>query len=64
MEDFFVRWPRVQAITGLSRTSVWRREKAGRFSPKRRSLGGSAVGWLQSELTQWQKTRVIVERQS
>lgn len=63
MESVFVRWPQVKALTGLSRTTVWRREKAGEF-PKRRSLGGSAIGWLQSELEQWAKSRPVVEEQS
>ena len=59
MHDSFVRWHRVKALTGLSRTTVWRLEKAGQF-PKRRSLGAKSVGWLQSELTKWIETRATV----
>ena len=59
MQDSFIRWPQVKAITGLSRTTVWRLEKAGQF-PKRRSLGAHSVGWLQSELAGWASARKVV----
>jgi prophage regulatory protein len=38
--------------TGLSRPTIWRRERAGLF-PRRRSLGGNAVGWLEHEIQEW-----------
>jgi prophage regulatory protein len=37
---------------GLSGPTIWRREQKGDF-PKRISLGGASVGWLQSEVDQW-----------
>jgi prophage regulatory protein len=38
---------------GLSRTSIWRKERAGTF-PKRVKLGaGRAVGWLRADLDNW-----------
>jgi prophage regulatory protein len=38
---------------GLSRTSIWRKERTGSF-PKRVRLGaGRAVGWLRSDLEEW-----------
>lgn len=38
---------------GLSRTSIWRKEKAGTF-PSRVKLGsGRAVGWLRTDLEKW-----------
>ena len=60
MQDFFIRWPQVKAATGLSRTTVWRLEKAGQF-PRRRLLGAKSVAWLQSEISAWMQTRVTAE---
>lgn len=41
---------------GLSRTSIWRKERTGSF-PRRVRLGaGRAVGWLRSDLEAWLKT--------
>ncbi len=38
---------------GLSRTSIWRKEKIGAF-PKRVKLGaGRAVGWRRTDLQEW-----------
>ncbi|MFN2421529.1 MAG: helix-turn-helix transcriptional regulator [Gemmatimonadota bacterium] len=42
--------------TGLSRTSIWRLEAAGRF-PCRRRLGDDAVGWVEEEIEAWLKDR-------
>ncbi|MBM4289483.1 MAG: AlpA family phage regulatory protein [Deltaproteobacteria bacterium] len=36
----------------VSRSFVWREEKAGRF-PKRIKLGARAVGWLKTDLDEW-----------
>ena len=45
----------VVAEYGLSRTSIWRKEREGTF-PKRVKLGaGRAVGWRQSDLEEWLK---------
>jgi len=62
-QDPFIRWPQVKALTGLSRTTIWRLENAGQF-PRRRSLGAKSVAWLQSELNVWTETRMVVGRQS
>jgi prophage regulatory protein len=47
-----LRKPELLAKLGLSDASVWRREKMGDF-PKRISLGGSSIGWLESEVDGW-----------
>src|SRR5436309_15621192 len=54
--DSFVRELECERITGLSRSTRWRLERAGRF-PKRRRLSSGAIGWLRSELSQWVATR-------
>jgi len=50
-----VRLPEVLEITGLSRTTIWRRERDGSFpSPFR--LGGErtrAVGWREQDIYDW-----------
>lgn len=40
---------------GLSRTTIWRKEREGTF-PKRVRLGTRAVGWLRSDLETWLKS--------
>jgi prophage regulatory protein len=54
--DRFVREPECKHRSGLSRTQRWRLEKEGKF-PKRRKISDFAVGWLDSELTEWLQTR-------
>ena len=57
MSDQILRQPSVTAITGLSRSTVWRLERAGQFPPRRR-LGPQAVGWVRSEIEAWIASRV------
>jgi prophage regulatory protein len=37
---------------GLSRTTIWRKEREGTF-PKKVRLGARAIGWLKSDLDVW-----------
>ena len=59
METRLIRYPEVGRLTGLSRTSVWRQEKAGKF-PRRRRLGPNSVAWLLSEVQEYLRTREVV----
>jgi prophage regulatory protein len=43
-------------LTGLSRTTIWRLERAGNF-PQRRRLGRNSIGWLETELRDWIDSR-------
>lgn len=52
----FIREPECQKITGLSRPTRWRLEKANQF-PKRYQISPNAVGWLSSEIEDWIQTR-------
>jgi prophage regulatory protein len=45
-------------MTGLSRITIWRYEKANSF-PKRRQLGTRRVGWVESEIMDWLESRPI-----
>lgn len=56
MNDQTLRAPEVMARTGLSRTTIWRRIKAGTF-PAPIELGQNSVGWLASEIEAWKKNR-------
>ena len=42
----------VVQMVGLSRTTLWRLEKAGLF-PMRRKISFGAIGWLESEVLKW-----------
>ncbi len=53
----FIREPECQNITGLSRTTRWRLEKAGKF-PVRRHMSQNTIGWLSSEIEEWVQSRV------
>jgi prophage regulatory protein len=54
-----LRKPEVLSTVGLSYTTVWRLERAGHF-PRRRQLGGRAVGWLENEIREWIASRGVV----
>jgi prophage regulatory protein len=46
----------VTRLTGISRTTIWREERAGRF-PSRIRLGANSVGWLEDEVRAWLESR-------
>src|SRR3954449_3029701 len=52
-----IRRPAVKEQTGLSATTIWREENAGRF-PKRVQITANAVGWYQDEITAWVHARI------
>ncbi len=54
IENKLLRLPQVVEITSLSKSSIYRREKAGQF-PKRFSLGGNCVVWKSIEIDRWVK---------
>ena len=44
-----MRLSEVKAVTGLSKTTIYRFEKEGRF-PSRVSLGERSVGWFEGDV--------------
>jgi prophage regulatory protein len=54
--DLYIREGECARLSGLSRTTRWRLERIGRF-PERRQLGDNSIGWLLSEILEWQKNR-------
>ena len=57
----FLRLPEVMARTGLSRSTIYLRLDQGRF-PSPVSLGGRAVGWIESEIDEWMRNRIAESR--
>lgn len=53
----FIREPECKNITGLSRCTRWRLEKAGKF-PARRKISQNTVGWLSSEIEEWMRSKI------
>jgi prophage regulatory protein len=52
LKERIIRKPELHIMVGLSDPTIWRLEKAGKF-PGRLRLGGSAVGWMESEILDW-----------
>ena len=52
MTATILRPPEVLTRTGLSRTTIWRRVRAGTF-PAPIELGENSIGWPESEITSW-----------
>jgi|SRR3989344_323113 len=56
LEDRILPWSQVKVISGLSRTTVWRLQKTGDF-PASVQVSPNRVGWWQSELLEWKRSR-------
>lgn len=56
-----LRRPEVQRLTGLSRTGLYDRIRRDEF-PAPVSLGGSAVAWVESEVSAWIQARIEASR--
>ena len=56
MSDRMIRERECRQMSGLSRTTRWRLERAGQF-PRRRIISLNAVGWLESEVQDWLRGR-------
>ena len=51
-----IRSKQLKQLTGLSRATIWRRERAGDF-PARIRLTGTSVGWRRTDIEEWLATR-------
>jgi prophage regulatory protein len=56
MTDRFMRDAEVAKVTGLCRTTRWELERDGKF-PRRRLITSGSVGWLESEIDEFVRTR-------
>jgi prophage regulatory protein len=52
-----LRRNKVEARTGLSRSTIYLRIKKGTF-PRQVKLGERAVGWLETEVSDWLEAKV------
>jgi len=55
-DDRYIREAECSRLSGLSRTTRWRLERAGKF-PQRRQLSENTVGWKWSEIIAWRESR-------
>lgn len=53
MEEKFLRRRKVEELTGLARSTIYDRIKAGTF-PKPVKIGDRSVAWRQSDIDAWQ----------
>ena len=56
MTNKMLRPPEVMERTGLSRTTLWRRVRAGTFPPPT-ELGENSIGWPDSVIAVWLASR-------
>jgi len=56
VHDKIIRSKEVQELTGLSRTTIWRMERTGKF-PARVALSTSNVGWRLSDIQKWIRSK-------
>ena len=56
MADEMLRMPDVMSRVGLSRTSIWRRVRAGTF-PAPIELGANSIGWPENAISEWITSR-------
>ena len=59
--QIILRLPQVKYYTGLSRSAIYQRIAEGAF-PKQFSLGSRAVGWLEADIQDWIKQRLVESR--
>jgi len=52
LSDQIIRTKEVCRMTGLSKTTLWRLQKSGKF-PKNRKISDHSVGFLFSEIENW-----------
>ncbi len=55
-----LRFPEVEEKIGLSRSTVWRLEKTGKF-PQRVRIGLRGIGWYESEIDDFLANRERVQ---
>ncbi len=54
--DRCLRWPEVQPLVGVSRTTWWRMIRAG-DAPRARQISPNCVGWLAGDIAAFQAAR-------
>ena len=62
MSHKILRLPTVKELTGLSRSTIYLRISKNEF-PSPISLGGRAVGWVESDINNWLAEKIEASRQ-
>ena len=62
MSHKILRLPTVKDLTGLSRSTIYLRISKNEF-PSPISLGGRAVGWVESDINNWLAEKIEASRQ-
>ena len=57
MTDTFLRITEVERVTGLPRSTIYEMVSKGLF-PKQVRLSPRAVGWIESEIREWQEAHI------
>ncbi|MER9331878.1 AlpA family phage regulatory protein [Mesorhizobium sp. M0488] len=57
MVQTILRRDEVERATGLPRSTIYAKISAGQF-PRPIQLSARAVGWLESDIAAWQKSRI------
>lgn len=60
-DNRIIRLQELKNLTGLSTTTIWRKEKENSF-PKRRKISKRAVGWMQNEVVQWMNEQAATDQ--
>lgn len=58
MAEKYLRRPAVEALIGLSRTTIYEMMKRGEF-PRPVRITGKAVAWPESAISKWQASRPV-----
>jgi prophage regulatory protein len=61
--ETILRWRAVSSRTGLSRPTIWRLVRAGRFPKPVELSSAQAVGWVASEVEAWVQARIELRDQ-
>lgn len=62
LADFLLRRKEVEKLSGMSRASLYRLIKAGKF-PAPVAIGTGSVRWRQSDITAWQASLTPINQQ-
>ena len=59
MSVVFLKRPEIEKRTGLKRSTIYEKIKAGTF-PKPVKLGARAVAWPEAEINAWMENRIAL----
>ncbi len=62
MDSKLLTQKQVVNLVGVSRTTIWRLERAGKF-PRRRQVSTKAVRWNQAEIEDWISSRPLAGKE-